>query len=152
DDQILQGYEILGPFKSKDEWELAKWLIKNVGHTQMEEFLHLPIIQKKVDPAYPTKDKLLNAIDALPQGVDWKLENITLTGDVLDEEGNAMKEELELWYHDPVECIHELMGNPIFANVMKYTPEKVFETNSCESQIINEMWTVEWWWKVQVSL
>ncbi|TFK31052.1 hypothetical protein BDQ12DRAFT_619650, partial [Crucibulum laeve] len=136
----------------EDEWELAKWLIKNVGHTQMEEFLYLLIIQKKVDPAYPTKDKLLNAIDALPQGVDWKLENITLTGDVLDEEGNLMKEELELWYCDPVECICELMGNPIFANMMKYAPEKVFETNSCESQIINEMWTVEWWWKVQVSL
>ncbi|KAJ6563240.1 hypothetical protein B0H10DRAFT_1843723 [Mycena sp. CBHHK59/15] len=44
DDQVLQGAEVLGPFESDEEWELAKWLIKNVGHNQMEEFLKLPII------------------------------------------------------------------------------------------------------------
>jgi hypothetical protein len=32
DDQVLNGYEILGPFADEEEWELAKWLIKNVGH------------------------------------------------------------------------------------------------------------------------
>lgn len=44
DDQILQGAEILGPFESDAEWELAKWLIKNVGHNQADEFLRLPIV------------------------------------------------------------------------------------------------------------
>ncbi|KAH7903301.1 hypothetical protein BJ138DRAFT_1120524, partial [Hygrophoropsis aurantiaca] len=43
DDQILRGHEILGPFKDDGEWELAKWLIKNVGHNQTEAFLKLPI-------------------------------------------------------------------------------------------------------------
>lgn len=45
DDQVLQGAEILGPFKSDAEWELAKWLIKNVGHTQADNFLKLPIVR-----------------------------------------------------------------------------------------------------------
>lgn len=45
DDQILQGAEILGPFESEDEWQLAKWLIKNVGHNQAEAFLRLPIVR-----------------------------------------------------------------------------------------------------------
>jgi hypothetical protein len=44
DDQVLRGAEVLGPFESDDEWELAKWLIKNVGHNQMEAFLKLPIV------------------------------------------------------------------------------------------------------------
>lgn len=44
DDQVLRGAEVLGPFASDDEWELAKWLIKNVGHNQMEAFLKLPIV------------------------------------------------------------------------------------------------------------
>jgi hypothetical protein len=44
DDQVLNGYEILGPFAEEEEWELAKWLIKNVGHNQAEAFLKLPIV------------------------------------------------------------------------------------------------------------
>jgi len=44
DDQILKGAEVLGPFKDDAEWELAKWLIKNVGHTAADTFLKLPIV------------------------------------------------------------------------------------------------------------
>ena len=44
DDQILKDGEVLGPFASEAEWELAKWLMKNVGHNQVEEFLKLPIV------------------------------------------------------------------------------------------------------------
>lgn len=46
DEQILKGAEILGPFSTEEEWQLAKWLIKNVGHNQAEEFLHLPIVSQ----------------------------------------------------------------------------------------------------------
>jgi hypothetical protein len=44
DEQVLCGAEILGPFESDAKWQLAKWLIKNVGHNQAEEFLKLPIV------------------------------------------------------------------------------------------------------------
>lgn len=44
DEQILHGAEVLGPFKDDEEWELAKWLIKNVGHNAAEEFLKLPMV------------------------------------------------------------------------------------------------------------
>lgn len=46
DEEILKGAEVLGPFKDDEEWELAKWLIKNVGHTQAESFLKLPIVRQ----------------------------------------------------------------------------------------------------------
>jgi len=41
DDQVLKGAEIWGPFDDEEEWQLAKWLVKNVGHNQAEEFLKL---------------------------------------------------------------------------------------------------------------
>lgn len=87
DDQILQGAQILGPFESDDEWELAKWLIKNVGHNQMEAFLKIHQIQG-LGTDYSTKDQLLQAVDDLPGGIGWKLEKVTL----------------ELWYRDPVDA------------------------------------------------
>jgi hypothetical protein len=38
--------EVLGPFKDDAEWELAKWLIKNVGHAQVNTFLKLSIVSQ----------------------------------------------------------------------------------------------------------
>lgn len=35
-----------GPFKDEDEWRLAEWLIKNVGQTQTDKFLKLPIVSR----------------------------------------------------------------------------------------------------------
>lgn len=45
DKQIDQKDPILGPFESDEEWELAKWLVKNTGHKQAEQFLKLPIVR-----------------------------------------------------------------------------------------------------------
>lgn len=45
-EQIFQGAEILGPFADEEEWMLAKWLIKSVGHNKTEEFLKLPIVRR----------------------------------------------------------------------------------------------------------
>ncbi len=75
-----------------------------------------------------------------------------LTGDQKDVDGKPLTEELELWWRDPVEVIKDLMGNPAFREVMKYAPEKHFEDATGQSEVINEMWTAEWWWKLQVSL
>ncbi|KAJ7076071.1 hypothetical protein B0H15DRAFT_791005 [Mycena belliarum] len=152
DDQILQGAQILGPFESDDEWELAKWLIKNVGHNQMEAFLKLPIVSWGLGTDYSTKDQLLQAVDDLPGGIGWKLEKVTLKGDLEDDDGKQIIENLELWYRDPVDCIRELMGNPVFRDVMQYAPQHVFEDEEGNSQVVNEMWTAAWWWKLQKLL
>ncbi len=48
DDQILEGAEVLGPFRDDEEWELAKWLIKNVGHNQTQSFMNLPIVSSSI--------------------------------------------------------------------------------------------------------
>jgi hypothetical protein len=44
DDLITKNGELLGPFKNDAEWELAKWLIKNVGHAQVDTLLKLSIV------------------------------------------------------------------------------------------------------------
>lgn len=35
-----------GPFEDEDEWQMAEWLIKNVGQTQTDKFLKLPIVSR----------------------------------------------------------------------------------------------------------
>ncbi|KAH9927362.1 uncharacterized protein B0H18DRAFT_875767 [Fomitopsis serialis] len=151
DDQILKGDAVYGPFADNEEWELAKWLIKNIGHTQTEHFLKLPIIQRRVQPGYRNKDTLLRSVDSLPNGADWQCELVELLGDITDLDGKAMKETVEFWFRDPLECIRELIGNPTFRDAMKYAPERHFVDKNGKTRVISEMSTADWWWNLQVS-
>jgi hypothetical protein len=62
-----------------------------------------------------------------------------------------MKEELELWRRDPVECVKELVGNPAFRKVMKFAPERVFRDKERKVRAYSEAWTGDFWWEIQVS-
>lgn len=108
-------------------------------------------IQQRVNPAFRNKDSLLEHIDELPKGLDWKCEEVGVTGDLLDDDGQTRSENLELWFRDPVDCVRELMGNPAFRDVMRYAPERLFTGDSGDDTVTNEMWTAKWWWKIQVS-
>ena len=59
-------------------------------------------------------------------------------------------EELELWYRDPVECIRDLISNPLFNGKTSYAPENHFEDAAGNTRIWSEMNTGDWWWEVQV--
>ena len=50
----------------------------------------------------------------------------------------------------PVECIKELMGNPIFKKCMAYAPERVYTSKKGMNKVWDEMWTANWWWEIQV--
>ncbi|KAF8179500.1 hypothetical protein K438DRAFT_1768866 [Mycena galopus ATCC 62051] len=154
DDEILKGAEVLGPFKDEEEWELAKWLIKYVGHTAADEFLKLRIIADRAKPSYTGKKSFLETVDELPGGVEWQCQELDVEGDLPDLEkdptGVTMRTEtLELWWPDPVECVRELIGNPMFSGSMKFAPERLYTDASGSERVISEMWTADWWWELQ---
>jgi len=74
-------------------------------------------------------------------------------GNQLNEDGELMPpEKLELWRRDPVECVKELMGNPMLKDSLKYVPEWHFLDKEGVNHVFNEMWTADWWWDTQVNL
>ncbi|KAF7333569.1 hypothetical protein MSAN_02415900 [Mycena sanguinolenta] len=157
DEEILKPGVVLGPFRDDDEWQLAKWLIKHVGHTATEEFLNLSIISQRANPSYTRKADFYDKIDSLPGGVKWQCKVIDITGDIADltkdPSGKTMaSERVELWWRDPVECVAELIGNPAFKDVMRYAPERLFTEKEGGVEVINEMWTASWWWEIQKRL
>ncbi|KAJ6580316.1 hypothetical protein B0H10DRAFT_2341498 [Mycena sp. CBHHK59/15] len=152
DDQILTGCEVLGPFADEEEWELAKWLIKNVGHNQTEVFLKLPIIADRVQPSFDNKRTFLDSIDSLTIGAKWDIRHIPLTGDLVDNDGALCTETAELWFRDPMECVKELIGNPAFKAVMDYAPRRLFVDAEGTEEEINEMSSASWWWNMQTRL
>ncbi|KAJ7651800.1 hypothetical protein B0H17DRAFT_832323, partial [Mycena rosella] len=102
DDEILKGAEVWGPFKDESEWELAKWLIKNVGHTAADEFLKLSIVSivnhiavwlilpsdiqitECAKPSYKGKNEFFDKIDNLPGGVKWQCKEFSVKGNLPD--------------------------------------------------------------------
>ena len=43
-DQASQGIDPYSPFTDSEEWELVRWLMKNVGQNKTDDFLKLPIV------------------------------------------------------------------------------------------------------------
>jgi hypothetical protein len=81
-------------------------------------------------------------IDALPHGPNWqRVEHV------------AFGQTHELWMRDPVDCVAELIGNPLFSSALRYRPEQLFvyDAEGTRQRVYDEMWTGEWWWDVQVS-
>ncbi|KAJ6552943.1 hypothetical protein B0H19DRAFT_1210996 [Mycena capillaripes] len=157
DDEILKGGTVLGPFQDDDEWQLAKWLIKHVGHTATEEFLKLSIISGRAKPSFDGKKDFFEKVDDLSGGVKWHCKVVDTKGDLpdLDKDptGATMRrEQVELWFRDPVECVEELIGNPSFQDAMRYAPEKLYQDKKETIEVVNEMWTASWWWEIQKRL
>jgi hypothetical protein len=44
DERVRYGGSRWAPFDDEDEWQLAEWLIRNVGQKQTDTFLKLPIV------------------------------------------------------------------------------------------------------------
>ncbi|KAJ7084764.1 hypothetical protein B0H15DRAFT_951261 [Mycena belliarum] len=157
DEEILKGAEVLGPFKDEAEWDLAKWLIKHVGHTAADEFLQLSIIRERAKPSYAGKNEFFDKIDDLPGGVRWQCKEMDIKGDLPDLDrdptGSTMRgETVELWWRDPVECVRELIGNPMFRDAMRFAPEELYADANGDVRVFSEMWTGDWWQEIQKRL
>ncbi|KAF8868026.1 hypothetical protein BD779DRAFT_1615592 [Infundibulicybe gibba] len=146
------GQDEWAPFASKDEWELAMWLMKNVRQKSADEFLKLPITRDRTNLSFHSNYMFLKKVNALPTGPDWECKIVKMTGDQQGEDGKMMEEEMELWFCNPIDCMKELIGNPTFKYHISYTPEHVFTSNNGDNQVLDEMWMADWWWDTQNKL
>ncbi|KIK13304.1 hypothetical protein PISMIDRAFT_18070 [Pisolithus microcarpus 441] len=151
-DTVFESMEAVenmwAPFHSEGEWELARFLMKNIGQTRIDEFLKLDIVRQN-GVSFDNARSLLKYVDKLHTGLAWTCEMIDVEGDVVTEDGTMKREQLELWWRDPVECVQELIGNPAFWDLMSYVLERAYADAKGENHIYDEMWTGDWWWNVQ---
>lgn len=82
-------------------------------------------------------------------------ESVEVIGELKDNKGDPIVEEVEFWRRDPIECIRELIGSPAFQKYLSYVPEMHFMDRDTDGSGQNcrydESWTGDWWWKLQVS-
>ncbi|KAH7920044.1 hypothetical protein BV22DRAFT_1107884 [Leucogyrophana mollusca] len=149
DHQKDTGERRWGPFDDQEEWELAEWLIKSLGQTRTDEYLKLPITKNRTKPSFHNNREFLRKVDQLPKGPGWSCKKVTVTGNRVGDNAEMLGEEVELWLRDPVECVKELIGNPMFDGHIAYAPERAFADQGGTQRIIDDMWTADWWWQKQ---
>ena len=143
DKQKMEGLKLHAPFADEEEWELVKWLMKNVGQTKVDDFLKFPIVSNIVysfqtkrwlTVTSQTKNRLnlsvhnnrllLQKVDSLTTGPEWTCEIVMAHENEVGQDGTMMTEDLELWKHNPVECVKKLIGNLSFQNLVSYSDSK----------------------------
>ncbi|KIO19455.1 hypothetical protein M407DRAFT_11379 [Tulasnella calospora MUT 4182] len=148
-----QGTPPWGEFQSLEDWTFARFLMKSgLSQEKIDELLHLEVISNRTRPPFRNKYEFFKKIDALPRGPGFTCETVSIIGDVLDANGARLKEKVELWLRDPVECVRDLMGKVTLRNAMNYRPMKVYTGEDRKTRIFEEMWTGEWWWDIQDKL
>ncbi|KAI6110409.1 hypothetical protein EDD16DRAFT_1522195 [Pisolithus croceorrhizus] len=100
------------PFHNK-EWELAHFLMKNVGQTKIDDFLKLALVCVSTLTGLGKKKHSPTSRFAKVDPA-WTCKMIDVVGDVVAEDGSMRQEQLGLWCRDPVGCVMELIGNPAF--------------------------------------
>ena len=58
----------------------------------------------------------------------------------------------EVYYQDIIACICALFGDPDFASVLVFRPEKHYIDEEKEEHMYHDMQTGCWWWCMQVSM
>ncbi|KAG1775840.1 hypothetical protein EV702DRAFT_972335, partial [Suillus placidus] len=134
---------------TREEWDLAQWLVKNLGQTRTDEFLKLPITQNCTKVSFHNNRAFLQKVDGLPHGPEWSCRKVTVHGNLDDENGVPLQDKVELWSCDPVECVKELIGNPFFKEDMAYSPARAYADHAGQHRVIDEMWTADWWGETQ---
>ncbi|KAG1890596.1 uncharacterized protein F5891DRAFT_1131630 [Suillus fuscotomentosus] len=139
------GKDKWAPFDGGEEWGLAEWLVKNLGQTRTDEFLKLPITQNQTKPSFHNNRSFLQKVDELPHATAWSCKKVKVQGNKTDEKGQTLHEEVEVWMRDPVKCVKDLIGNPLFRDHMVYTPARAYRDPAGLHRVIDDMWTADWW-------
>ena len=58
----------------------------------------------------------------------------------------------DVYFHDVLECIRALYGNPEFARTLIVAPEQHYIDEAKTKHLYHELHTRNWWWSRQVSL
>ena len=87
-------------------------------------------------------ENLKRKISNLPKQDEWHTCTMTLSEDPTVQH--------QIYYRNPIDVIKSLWSNPTYADQMAFAPQKVWTSSDKTSRLYNEMWTGDWWWKIQV--
>ncbi|KAG1897602.1 uncharacterized protein F5891DRAFT_1129890 [Suillus fuscotomentosus] len=120
DYEAHRAHNVYYPFADREEWELAKFLSDNLNQGQITRFLKLLWVKSETRKplAYKSAQQMFTFMDALPKGPKWRCTTIHTKGYITTHP-------VHLIWHDALEVMWHIFGNPVFANDMEFDPYKI---------------------------
>jgi hypothetical protein len=88
-------------------------------------------------------------VDKLRHGPVWNLYEINIQ----DQTNGKSKPRVQyLVTRNIVHVIRDMMANPAFRDVMRFAPETHWTSEAKTERIFDNMWSANWWARMQVSL
>ncbi|KAG2362678.1 hypothetical protein BDR07DRAFT_1451034 [Suillus spraguei] len=109
-------------------------------------------MQNHMKVSFHNNHSFLQRVNNLPHGPGWSCRKVTVWGNLEDDDRVPLQENVELWSRDPVECVKELIGNPLFKADMAYSPARAYVDRAGQHRVIDKMWTADWWGETQKAL
>ncbi|KAG2029601.1 hypothetical protein BDR03DRAFT_936813 [Suillus americanus] len=130
------------PFASKIKWEIAHWAkLHGSSSTAFTDLLSIDRVRDFI--CCTSANKLNKLIDhELPTGrPKFKREQIIVAGESFD-----------VYYHDIIECIKSLYGDPDFTQYLTFSLEWHYADDDKTVHLFHDMHTSKWWWETQKKL
>jgi hypothetical protein len=148
---------VWAPFRSKVDWEIAKWAkFRGPSSTALSELLKIDdvsdltsLVPSDVNCSQVCLNLGLSYGDSreLNQIIDKKLPGVP---SFKCSQVKVQNETLDLYHRDIIQCIKALYGNPEFTPYLVYLPERHYADDDRTIRVYHEMHTGKWWWATQV--
>ncbi|EIN05577.1 hypothetical protein PUNSTDRAFT_74727 [Punctularia strigosozonata HHB-11173 SS5] len=131
---------VWAPFTSQIDWEIAKWAkLRGPSSTAFSELLAIDGVSDALGLSYKNTRELNRIVDEqLPGRPRFKHEQVVIDNQAFD-----------LFSRDIIQCIKDLWGNPEFASILVFQPEKHYTDDTRTTQLYHDMHTGQWWWNTQ---
>ncbi|CAE6492373.1 unnamed protein product, partial [Rhizoctonia solani] len=153
-DKIARGLSPARPFADWLEFEFVKWMVeRDISQGSREKLLRLPLIVSRGGLSFTSNYTLNKLLDDLPTaGPKWNVKAVTITGDKIGPDNKPVIEKVELWFRDILGVIQELLENHTYGKDLVFAPREEFNDPEKTERKYDEMWTGDWWMRLQVSI
>ncbi|KAI0632643.1 hypothetical protein C8Q77DRAFT_1218165 [Trametes polyzona] len=132
------------PFTSRMDWEVARWAkMRGPGSTAVSELLQIEELATLLGLSYKNSRELNMIVDEklTSNRPRFIRREIVVAGEVF-----------EVYYRDVLQCIRALYGDPEFAGLLVFVPEKHYSDAAHTKRVYFDVHTGKWWWSTQARL
>ncbi|KAF9000765.1 hypothetical protein BDQ17DRAFT_1391292 [Cyathus striatus] len=143
DEEVGDEKNYYHPFKSKLEWEIAKWAkLQGPSSNAFDQLIQIDGVIDKLGLSFKSSSELNQRID----------ENLPGCPHFVRKEICIGNETCDVYFRDIIDCVKALLGDPNFAPYLVFEPEKHYTDNTETTRMYHDMHTGRWWWEKQKEL
>ncbi|QRV81665.1 hypothetical protein RhiJN_09680 [Ceratobasidium sp. AG-Ba] len=133
-----------GELGQPSHFEMAELLLTS-GMSNKDKNRHLKSVLYRGHVPWNNSDKLFDDIDRLRHGPTWHIFDINVPHDTNPRVQYIVMRDIE-------HVVRDIMAHPGFKDDMVYAPIKIWTSPEKKERVYGDMWTADWWWKMQIRL